>query len=107
MDQISFKIPSSEMDFLKWWSKKQAQPLSSIYRNATIEHFRQWKTNILINEYSRGSIGFKKFCNLAGISFQEATLLMQESDIEPPISNIIDEYTSSIADKINLKDHEK
>jgi predicted HTH domain antitoxin len=107
MSQINFKIPEKEKDFLNWWSELQSVPVSSIYRNATLEAFRQWKISVLITEYQKGSIGFKQFCKLASLSFEEATLIFQKEDIEPPISSIIDEYTSSVRETINLKKFKK
>lgn len=107
MSQISFKIPSSEKEFLKWWSDLQAEPMSSVYRNATLEAFRQWKKEILLNEYKKGTISFKKFCNIGNYSFEEATLLFQNEIIEPPISKIIDEYTGNIRKSIKLNNYRK
>ncbi|OLS19224.1 MAG: hypothetical protein HeimC3_46550 [Candidatus Heimdallarchaeota archaeon LC_3] len=100
MAQISFKIPDEEMKFLYWWSKKSGNPISSIYRNITLDLFKEWKIEVLLKEYQKGIIGFKQFCNLSGMSFNEASLLMQTEDIEPPISALIDEYTSKIREKL-------
>ena len=107
MPQINFKIPEKEKDFLEWYSEKNAEPISSIYRNATLESFRQWKISILISEYQKGSIRFKQLCNLASFSFEEATLLLQKMDIEPPISAIIDEYTTETRMKIDFSNFKK
>ncbi len=107
MPQINLKIPDNEKEFLEWYSEKSAEPISSIYRNATLESFRQWKISILISEYQKGSIRFKQLCDLGNISFEEGTLLLQKMDIEPPISAIIDEYTSKTRKKIDLTNFKK
>jgi len=107
MTQINFKIPEKEKDFLEWYSEKNAEPISSIYRNATLESFRQWKISILLGEYQKGSIRFKQLCALGNISFEEGTLLLQKMDIEPPISAIIDEYTTETRKKIDLSNFKK
>lgn len=101
MKQLSFKIPDSDLEFLKWWSNKTAEPMSSIYRNITLELFREWKITALLKEYSSGSIGFKQFCRLGNLSFQQATLLFEKHDIEPPISGLMDDYTAKTASKLN------
>lgn len=107
MTQINFKIPEKEKAFLEWYSDKNAEPISSIYRNATLESFREWKISVLINEYQKGSIRFKQLCDLASLTFEEATLLLQKMNIEPPISAIIDEYTTEKAKEISLSKHKK
>lgn len=107
MTQINFKIPEKEKAFLEWYSEKNAEPISSIYRNATLESFRQWKISILSAEYQKGSIRFKQFCDLANISFEEGTLILQKLDIEPPISSVIDDYTSETRKKMDLSKFRK
>lgn len=104
MKQISFKLPDPELEFLKWWSEKNAEPISSVYRNATLESFRSWKIEKLLMEYQKGSIGFKRLCRLGNLTFQETTLLLQEHNIDPPISEIIDDYTSKVRDTLTAKD---
>lgn len=101
---LTFKIPENEKKFLDWWSQKSGEASSSIYRNVTIEIFKKWKIDMLIIEYSKGSIGFKKFSNLAGMSFNETSLLLQKENIEAPISDLIDEYTSHVRDKFMSSD---
>ena len=104
MSQISFKIPADEMKFLKWYSKKNAQPVSSVYRSVTFETYQKWKTDKLLQEYEKGSISFKQFCELGNVTFSQGTLLLQDRQIEPPISELIDEYTSEIREKLTRKD---
>ena len=43
MDQISIKLPKSEMDFLDWYTKKHGIAKASLYRDVTLDSFRQWK----------------------------------------------------------------
>lgn len=62
---------------------------------------------ILLAEYRKGSMRFKQLCNLANITFEEATLLMQKMDIEPPISSIIDDYTTETRNKIEFSKYKK
>ena len=104
MGQLSFKIPDEEMQFLKWVSEKTAQPISSIYRSATFEAFQQWKLNILLEEYRKGVIGFKQFCNLGNLSFSQGTILLQKHEIDPPIAELIDDYTSKIRENVTVED---
>ncbi len=104
MAQLSFKIPDNEIIFLKWLSEKTAEPVSSIYRKATLKAFREWKLDYLLNEYQKGAIGFKTLCKLANLSFNEGVLLLEEKDIEPPISKLLDEYSSTVREKLTISD---
>ena len=100
MSQISFKIPDSEIIFLRWFADKSSQPVSSIYRNATLDSFREWKISLLLSEYQKGSLGFKSMCKLGNLTFNQGVLLLEQNNIEPPISKLIDEYSSAVRDKL-------
>jgi len=93
MDTISFKIPKPDKKFLEWFAQQNAEPIGSIYRTATLEGFHKWKIDILLSVYSKGNIGFKNMCDLADITLTKGMLLLEENNIEPPIPDIIDEYT--------------
>ena len=102
MPQITFRLPENEKEFLKWYADKTAQPISTIYRNATMDHFQKWKEQLLLDEYEKGSISIKTFCTLTNKTFHETLLLLEKKGINPPITQIMDEYTSTI--RKNLKD---
>lgn len=105
MDTISFKIPKEDKKFLDWYSKKRAEPIGSIYRLATLDEFHKWKLNELLLLYSKGEIGFKEMCNIGEITLTKGMLLLQENDINPPIPDIVDEYTISVTlENIRSKD---
>lgn len=106
MDTISFKIPKEDKKFLEWYAKKKAEPIGSIYRQATLDEFRKWKLNELLSLYSKGEIGFKEMCDIGEITLTKGMLLLQENDIEPPIPDIIDEYTISVTLK-NIQSNDK
>ena len=74
------------------------------YRNVTFDLYLEWKLEILLKEYQKGTIGFKELCRLFSKSFQAVSLILQERDIEPAISEIMDEYTSKIRDSLTAKD---
>lgn len=73
----------------------------------TPEAFREWKISILLKEYQTGSIGFKELCNLGGITFNEGALLLEQKNIEPPISELADDYSAKIRDRMTRKDISK
>ncbi len=102
MGQISVKLPEEELVFLEWYTKKHASPKASVYRDATIEHFRKWKQDVLLNEYIKGDISIKEFCRLATISFFTAMNIIEESGLEPLIPDAIIEYTSKVTEE-NIK----
>jgi len=105
MDQLSLKLPRAELDFLKWYAEKHATPKATLYREVTIEHFRKWKQNHLLNEYMKGDISFKEFCKLANVSFFKAMTIIEESDLELIIPAIITEYTTELTKK-HIKDQD-
>lgn len=94
MKSITFKLSKRDIVFLSYVSEKTGSPLSSIYRDKTIEFFHDWKISYLLKDYENGKIGLKKFCNLANISFNEGLLLLEKHEIEPPIPEILDNYTT-------------
>ena len=104
MTQITFRLPPSEMEFLHWYSEKTSQPISTIYRKVTFDSFLEWKTELLLEEYKRGSLGVKAFCRLGNLTFHEAILLLQEKSVEPPITELMDLYTSEARKKLKLSD---
>ncbi|MHA1449052.1 MAG: hypothetical protein ACTSP4_06490 [Candidatus Hodarchaeales archaeon] len=39
-------------------------------------------------------------CKLGNLTFNQGVLLLEQNNIEPPISKLIDEYSSSIRNKL-------
>ena len=95
MNQIAFRLPESEKEFLEWYAKKTAQPASSIYKANTLSAFQEWRQKTLLKEYQSGSISFKSFCRLNSISIYQGILLLERNQIEPPISSLMDDFTST------------
>jgi hypothetical protein len=102
MDQISIKLPKSEMDFLDWYTKKHTIAKATLYRDITLDTFRQWKRNQLLNSFMKGEISIKTFCHLSDFSFFEAMVFIEESGIEPDFPSIITDYTNNLTNE-NIK----
>lgn len=100
MAQISFKIPDKELDFLKWYSKMTSHSVSTIYRDVTLDNFKEWKLGVLSSLYGKGTIGFKHLCTLGNITLQEGMLLIEMKKIDPPISEKVDLHTEEVTRKI-------
>ncbi len=100
MAQISFKVPDEELVFLKWYSESTSNSISTIYREITLDTFRNWKLDILCEKYSAGTIGFKQLCKLANISYTRGLLVIEERALEPPISEMTDNYTEMVTDRL-------
>ena len=96
MSQLSFKFPEKELSFLKWYSKKTSEPLGTIYRKVTLEHFIHWKKTVLIEAYLNGSIGIKQFTNLGGMTYHECLLLLKQNNIEPPYNELLDMHSAQV-----------
>ncbi len=103
MGQISFKLPEEEMEFLRWMAKQSAQPVSSIYRNVTLEAFREWKIQALLKEYQKGTIGLKELCRIGNFSFRECSLLLEKNNIEPPITALMDLKSALQRDRLTVQ----
>lgn len=105
MTQISLKLPKKDLEFLEWYSEKNATPKATLYRDITIETFREWKRNYLLNQYLRGDITVKNFCNLANITMSQAMNLIEQSQSEPEIpDSFIDHSVKMIDHNINNLD---
>lgn len=59
---------------------------------------------ITIEDYEKGTISIKTYCNLTNKTFHETLLLLEKKGIEPPITQVMDEYTSAIRKKLTTKD---
>ena len=106
MKQIAFKLPKEQLLFLEWYSKKSGTPVGSLYRQITLDSFNQWKIDHLISEYKKGSLSFKRFCDLGNINLSEGMLILEEEQIEPPIPPIVDEYTELVSN-LNIEKKDK
>ncbi|MCK4849174.1 MAG: hypothetical protein KAT16_09125 [Candidatus Heimdallarchaeota archaeon] len=104
---MSFKFPDAEIKFLKWYSKKTAEPLGSIYRKVTLDHFINWKKMVLINTYTSGSIGIKQLANLGGMTFNECLLLLKQNNIDPPYNELLDIHSAKVVEELYQKPKEK
>ena len=102
MTQISLKLPPEDLEFLEWYTKKTSTPKASLYRDITLETFREWKQNFLLKEYINGDVTIKEFCKLANISMFKAMSLIENTTLEPNIPDIIDEYSTKMTE-YNIK----
>ena len=70
-----------------------------------------YNLKMLLTEYSKGIIGFKKMCRLGNLTFAEGMLLIEQTGIEPPIPDSVDVYTNEVREKLSngilLKDRQK
>ena len=93
MNQIGIKLPKDDLKFLEWYSSQFATPKATLYRDKTLQAFREWKVKFLVNQHLEGKMGFKQFCNLANISLIEGMQLIQDADQTPLTPEILDDYT--------------
>lgn len=99
MSQLSFKFPEKEINFLKWYSEQTAEPLGTIYRKVTIDHFKKWKIDVLMNAYMEGKIGVKQIANLGGLTYLETMLLLEKREIEPPYNELLAKHSEQVLEK--------
>jgi hypothetical protein len=96
MSQLSFKFPPKELEFLKWYSERTAEPLGTIYRKVTLEHFIQWKKKVLLDAFLDGTIGIKQLANLGGMSFNECLLFLKQHNVDPPYNELLDQHSTQV-----------
>src|SRR3990172_6867165 len=77
--------------------------MDSIYRDSTLEYFRNWKHQYLLREYQKGNIGIKHLCKLGNLTLHQAAQLLEKNDIEPPISEFMEEYTERVAKELTVE----
>ena len=106
MSQLSFKFPEKEMKFLKWYSKKTAEPLGTIYRKVTLDQFINWKQSVLLDAYTNGTIGIKQFTNIGGMTFNECLLLSKQNNVDPPYNELLDIHSAQVIETL-YQEHKK
>lgn len=107
MNQISLRMAEEDIKILQMVSDEMNTPIASLYRQATLRTFKEWKLDQLFRLYSIGRLGLKKAWKLSRMTWPEFLLELERRQIEPPISELVDEYTDEIRKKIPLKDHKK
>ena len=107
MNQISLRMAEEDIKILQLVSEEMNTPIASLYRQATLKAFNEWKLTHLFRLYSNGRLGLKKVWKLSRMSWTEFLLELERRQIEPPISELVDEYTDKIRKQIQLEDHKK
>ncbi len=100
MGEISFKIPNEEEEFLRWYTKLVGSQMGTVFREATLDAFRNWKREVLLNLYAEGKIGMLELCKRGNLTLSEAFMLIEEAGVEPPITEEMDRHTSRTRDEI-------
>ena len=106
MSQLSFQFTEKEMKFLKWYSKKTAEPLGTIYRKVTLDQFINWKQTVLLDAYTSGTIGIKQFTNIGGMTFNECLLLLKQNNVDPPYNELLDIHSAQVIETL-YQEHKK
>lgn len=107
MNQISLRMAEEDIKILQMISEEMSTPIATLYRQATSNAFNEWKLDQLFRLYSIGRLVLKKAWKLSRMTWPEFLLELERRQIEPPISELIDDYTEEIRKKIPLKDHIK
>ena len=81
--------------------------LASLYRQATNEALRKWKLDKLIELYEQGSLGLKRAWKLSNLTWNAFLLELERRETEPPITELIDNFTDQVRESIQLDTHKK
>ena len=93
-------MSDEDLEFLRWYSKIENTAISSMYRQITLNSYREFRLSVLTAMYTEGKIGFKQFCRKANISFTQGLKIIEEQKIDPPITENMDDYTNKVRDQI-------
>lgn len=107
MNQISLRMTEEDIQFLQVLSAELNTPIASLYRQATHKAFTEWKLNQLFQLYSNGHLGLKKTWKLSRMTWTAFLLELERRQIEPPISELVDEHTNRNRQEIQLSAHKK
>lgn len=104
MYQINFRVSSEEYEIIKLYSEFSDKSIPSIMKeNALIEIKKKAKI-LAIELYRQNKIGFKQAFKLSFLSFHEFIQLLIENDIEPNISDELDNCLIENVKKITFED---
>jgi hypothetical protein len=100
MTQINIRIEPEEDEILTYLAEQRKVSKTVVARDFLLNALGQNILSILLDDYKNGKIGINKLIRLSRLPPQKVFQHIIEANIEPPITETVDEYTSSVADKI-------
>ena len=104
MAQINLRIRVEEYELLELVAKREGTPITSLFKTVISAGFREWKVKQVFDLYSRGEIGFKKTLYLSGFTPFEFMDYVENNEIEPPHSELMEKRCEEIAASLKTED---
>lgn len=90
MNQLSFRIKSDEYDLIRRWADENDISIANAYKIITKDAIKMWKMEYLLQEYAKGAIRLKEAWKLSNLAFMEFMKLLEEYNIEPPHTRLVE-----------------
>jgi len=100
MKQINLYVDEKSFKALKYFAKEVDMPTSTLAKQITIPEIKKFLVDKSIEEYKSGRIGFKRAWKLSRISFFEFVNELIKQDIEPPLSEKVQDYGEEVRKKV-------
>ena len=104
MKQINFRLNDEEYGVVKELAEMLGKSVPMLLKELSLKEIDTIRSKIALDLYANKKIGLKKAWKLSHLSFIEFLSLLEERDIEPNISDELDEKMVKLALNLNFKD---
>jgi len=104
MKQINLYVDEKSFKSLKYFAKEIDIPTSTLAKQIAIPEIKNFLIGKSIEDYKSGKIGFKKAWKLSRIGFFEFVNELVKRDIEPPLSEKVQDYGKEVRKKIKREE---
>lgn len=101
MKQINFRVDEELYEILKLLASQLDESIPNLSKKIILDNLSDIRKKIALKGYEEKKIGLKKAWKISGLSFLEFNNLLIESNIEPQISDNLDDKLIDIA--LNIK----
>lgn len=104
MKQINLYIDDKIFKALRYFAREIDIPTSTLAKQIAIPKIRNFLVEKSIEDYKTGKIGLKKAWKLSRIGFFEFVNELVKRDIEPPLSEKIQDYGKEVRKTIKKEE---
>ena len=102
MNQINFRLSKDEYDIVKLMAELSNLSIPAMIKELTKSEIKKRGEKLALELYKQNKIGFKKAWKISQLSFHEFTQLLVNNDIDPHISEDLDNKMVDLADHLNF-----
>ncbi len=104
MKQVNFRLSDDEYKLVEVMAHLTGKSVPALVKEITTENLHHHALNVAISLYTSGKIGLKQAWKLSGRTFHEFTRELVRRDIEPPITDEMDDKMLAMVDTLRLED---